>query len=182
MGQTVHQELAFWLIFFTSLSLLWQVVRPEQGLVPRTPNQQNFMALSNKLSGLTFSVTAYVVHPSLPFCITHQELRSQESAVSPVVRCSACHLRWPRCLLTNAWRHPGQFLWLMSFVTGQCCDPCTQLSTLVSLAKQWLHIMPKLESMLWNSGGSTLQDVSFQLVNLEAGWMFGLEWKALGSM
>lgn len=184
MGQTVHQELALWLIFFISLSLLWQIVKPEQGLVPRTPNQQNFMALPNKLSGLTCSVTAYLIHPSLPCCITHQELKSQESAVSPVVRCTARPLRWLHCLLTNTWGHPGQFLWLMSFVTGRSCDardPCTQLSTLVSLAKQWLHTMPKLESMLWTSGGSTLQDVSFQLINLEAGWMFGLEWKALGS-
>lgn len=93
MGQTVHQELAFWLIFFISLSLLWHI-KPEQGLVPRTLNQQNFMSLPNKWNGLNCSVTSYMVHPSPPCWITHQELESQESAVSPVVRCTVLHLRW----------------------------------------------------------------------------------------
>lgn len=54
MGQTAPRSIAFWLIFFISLSLLWQVVKPEQGLVPRTLNHQNFMALPNKLNGLTW--------------------------------------------------------------------------------------------------------------------------------
>lgn len=174
MGQTAPRSIAFWLIFFISLSLLWQVVKPEQGLVPRTLNHQNFMALPNKLNGLTCSVTAYMAHLSLPCCITHRELKSQESAVSPVARCTALHLKWLHCLLSNVWRHPGQFLSLMSFGTGQCYP-------VISLAKQWPHTVPKLESMLWTSGGSTVQDVSFQIVNLEAGWMFILEGKALGS-
>lgn len=131
------------------------------------------MALPNKLNGFTYSVTSCMVHPSLPCCITHQELESQESAVSPVVRCTVLHLRW-----LHFWWFAYQFLEASGTVLViDAFWYWTVQSSPVSSAKQWLHTVPKLESVLWTSGGSALQDVSFQLVNLESGWMFVLEWK-----
>lgn len=176
MGQTAHQELTFWLIFFISLSLLWHI-KPEQGLLPRTLNQQNFMSLPNKLNGLTCSVTTYMVHSSLPCWITHQELESQESAVSPVVRYTVLHLRWLHFrfgLLSSTWRHLEQFLWLMSFGTGQCCLALRlQQSSDFIPCQSW--------SLCFEPLGVQLYRMCPFNSNLEEGWMLVLEWKAVGS-